>query len=262
MKIRKVAIIALTVAAAGAIGLTTVGVASASADSQPAPGGSGKLVLIDAATDKQGALDALAFMNPAKDGDKATNVSFDPYASPTYNSSDWSVATDGDSPLPSVTGDAAGGNDVDATIKFTHEENSSYSLGGSLETEVGFNLAGVVDAGLSVKISAGHTWESAVKTGEELWVTAKPGKTVWVEQSTTTATISGQFQFNYQGNEYVIKNVSITQPSSKVAAGVPTVNYRVEEMSSTKAGAAANTVGGVKPITELPGLMHYIGQGH
>ena len=260
MKIRRMATLGIAILAAGAIGMTLVGVASATAHTAPqttAANGAGQLIMIDAATDKDAAIDALKLYPDA------THRSFTPYGDPSYAQTGWTPVTDENGhPIPSITGNAKTGQKITERLTISHEESSSYSLGGSVETSVGFDLAGVVDAELSLKFTGNHTWSSSASDSQGIWITADPGKTVWIEASSSTATYSGDFQFDSDGNHYLVKNVKITQPAAPAAANVSPINYRIMQVNSTVTGQAADTTGGLKAINALPGLQSYINNGH
>jgi len=100
-------------------------------------------------------------------------------------------------------------------------------------------------------------------TTKGIYVTAKPGKTVWIEAATGMASYTGDFAFTSDGVHYVVKNVTITQPAAPDADSLATTSYRVMQVdSATQAGLPADTTGGVAPINSLPVLQNYIDQGH
>jgi hypothetical protein len=126
----------------------------------------------------------------------------------------------------------------------------------------GFDLAELVDAELSVKFTANHTWESSSADSQGIWVTAKPGKTVWIEASTSTASYTGDFAFASNGARYEVDNVTITQPASPTTDAMAVTNYRVMEVNSTDVGVPANLKGGLARLNALPRLSRYIAAGH
>ena len=52
--------------------------------------------------------------------------------------------------------------------------------------------------------------------GQTISITAEPGKTVWLEENVSTATITGDFTFDVNGTRYEVDNVTFTQPASPV----------------------------------------------
>jgi hypothetical protein len=218
----------------------------------------GQMVVIDAATDKGQAVSALKLF------ESATDRSFTPSAAPQYQQTTWAPVTDADGqPASSVSGNAKTGQSMTQRINVTHETSSSWSLGGSIEQSVGFDLVEAVDAEMSVKLTANHSWESSSSDSQGIWVTAKPGKTVWIEAATSMASYTGDFAFTSNGMHYLVKNVTITQPAAPDADAFASTSYRVMQVDSvSQAGLPADTTGGVTPINSLPALQNYIGQGH
>jgi len=217
----------------------------------------GQMVVIDAPTDKGQAVSALKLF------ESATDRSFTPSAAPQYQQTKWAPVTDANGDTSSVSGNARTGQSITQKIDVTHETSSSWSLGGSIEQSVGFDLVEAVDAEVSVKLTANHTWDSSTSDSQGIYVTAKPGKTVWIEAATGMASYTGDFAFTSDGVHYVVKNVTITQPAAPDADSLATTSYRVMQVdSATQAGLPADTTGGVAPINSLPVLQNYIDQGH
>lgn len=67
-------------------------------------------------------------------------------------------------PASSVSGNAKTGQSMTQRINVTHETSSSWSLGGSIEQSVGFDLVEAVDAEMSVKLTANHSGSRAPRT--------------------------------------------------------------------------------------------------
>jgi hypothetical protein len=217
----------------------------------------GQMVVIDAATDKGQAVSALKLFG------SATDRTFTPSAAPQYQQTKWAPVTDANGDTSSVSGNARTGQSITQKIDVTHETSSSWSLGGSIEQSVGFDLVEAVDAEVSVKLTANHTWDSSTSDSQGIYVTAKPGKTVWIEAATGMASYTGDFAFTSDGVHYVVKNVTITQPAAPDADALATTSYRVMQVdSATQAGLPADTTGGVASINSLPVLQNYIDQGH
>ena len=258
MNVRKIAIIATATAIVAGIGAASIGVATAGTTSTRAlDAAPGQITVINAATDPQGAVEALKLY------DDATDRSFTPTGTPTYSQTKWGPVTDMDgNPAPVVIGNSKTKQSVTERLEIKHETSSSWSLGGSIETSMGFDLAELVDAELSVKFTANHTWESSSADTQGIWVTAIPGKTVWIEASTSTASYTGNFEFTSNGARYEVDNVTITQPAAPTTDAMAVTNYRVMEVNSGQIGLPANTTGGLKALNALPRLGAYIADGH
>ena len=260
MNVRTFARIGTAIVAAGVIG--TLGVGLAQADStavDPNAGivaGSGHLVVIDATKDEDAAVNLLTHYKDSPDH------TFIPDGQPTYGQSDWQPATfaDGTTGIPGIAGSAT--DKISMVLSVKHTESSSVKIGGSVETSFGYDLAGVVDTELSFKFSGGHTWDSSTTDTAQIWATALPNKAVWIEASTSEATFTGDFRFGYEGNEYLVKNVTITQPAAQNANGTAVTNYRVEEADFNAVNVPTNLRGGMFNVNQAPQLKSYISNGH
>jgi hypothetical protein len=239
-------------ASVGTVQATSLAAAAPALSASP-----GQLVTIDAKTDPTDALDALKLY------EDATDRSFTPTTDPTFAQTKWSPVTDlNGTPAPSVTGNAQTGQAVTERLDVKHENSASWSIGGSVENSIGFDLAGIVDVELSMKFTASHTWESSTTDSEGIWVTALPGKTVWIEAANSTATFTGNFAFTSDGVRYLVNNVTITQPASPDTDTMTSTTYRVMEVNSASLGLPRDTTGGFTPLQELPKLQKLIGSGH
>jgi hypothetical protein len=258
MNIRKITIVGIGTALVASIGAASIGIAAAGTTSTRALNAApGQITVVNAATDPQGAVQALKLY------EDATDRSFTPTASPTYSQTKWGPVTDMDgNPAPVVIGNSKTKQSVTERLEVKHETSSSWSLGGSIETSMGFDLAELVDAELSVKFTANHTWESSSADTQGVWVTALPGKTVWIEASTSTASYTGNFEFTSNGARYEVDDVTITQPASPTTDAMAVTNYRVMQVDSGQIGLPADTTGGLKPMNALPRLGAYIAAGH
>jgi hypothetical protein len=260
MNIRTIARMGTAILAAGVIGTFAVGMAQADSTAvDPNAGvvaGSGHLVVIDATTDKDAAVNLLTHYKDAPDH------TFIPNGQPTFGTSDWQPATfaDGKTGIPGVAGSATDKISLELSVK--HTESSSVKIGGSVETSFGYDLAGVVDTELSFKFSGGHTWDSSTSDTAQIWATAMPNKAVWIEASTSTATFTGDFRFSYGGNEYLVKNVTITQPAAPTVGGQAVTNYRVMEADMNAVNVPTNLRGGLFNVNDAPQLKSYIAGGH
>lgn len=246
---RPIALVGLAAVAIGTLAATSIGIAEAATGSAP-----GQMVVIDATADPAGASTALKLYGGA------SNATFTPSAAPVYSSTGWSPVYDATGqPAPTVSG---GTTAVSETILISHDHDTSWSVGGSLEVSAGFDLLESVDAELSAKITANHTWTASDGDGQSIKITALPGKTVWLEENVSTATITGTFTFDVNGTRYEVENVTITQPASPATGTKAAAAYRVMEQPSGAIGLPANTAGGLKPISSLPKLQDYIANGH
>ncbi|VXC27462.1 conserved exported hypothetical protein [Microbacterium sp. 8M] len=244
--------LALAVGSAAAIALIAAGGLTAANAATTA--GAGSLVIIDAKTDANGAADAMKLYGGA------SNSRFTPTAAPVYAQTGWSPVYDYKGELaPSVTGKPD--QPMQETVTVSHAHNTSWSLGTSLTTTAGFSVLDAVNSELSATFTAKHTWSASDGDGQSITVNAEPGKTVWLEENVSTATITGDFTFDVDGTHYEVDNVSITQPASEATGTKAAAAYRVMEQPSTSLGLPANA-GGIMPISSIPKLQQYIAQGH
>jgi hypothetical protein len=252
------------VTAALAVGATSLGIAAASTTSTAAS--RGQLVVIDARSDQASAIEALKLYKDAADR------SFTPTGTPTFSNTDWGPAQarkanpDGRFPIaPSVSGGEPGSDTkTTETIDVSHEATSGWSLGGSLEASLGMDLLGAVDAEVSTKFTANHTWETGFRDYQSIEVTADPGKTVWVEMSNSEETFTGNFTFAANGIRYEVDNVSFTEPVSDDQSGdsIDSTTYKVVEVDSSSINVSPSQAGHENAITALPKLQQYIAAGH
>ncbi|MBV9592708.1 MAG: hypothetical protein JO147_02760 [Actinobacteria bacterium] len=268
MNTRIIVIGSSVIAAALAVGATSLGVAAAGTTSTHSAVGAsrGQIVVIDATQDKDSAVNALKLFRDASDR------SFTPTGAPVYSNTSWAPAQgtipdkSGNYPVaPSVSGGEPGSGSVTTnTIDVSHESNSSWSLGGSIEESVGFNLMDIVDVELSAKFTANHTWENGFRDFQSIEVTADEGKTVWVESSNSDATYTGNFAFNAGGIHYEVDNVSFTQPVSDDQSGdsINSTMYKVVEVDSSAIHVTPSQAGHTNAIDSLPKLQQYIAAGH
>jgi hypothetical protein len=218
----------------------------------------GQVVSIDGASDPADAIEAL------KNYQNATDRSFTPTTAATFAHSTWGpvYGTDGTTPAPAVSANENANHPSGQRLDITHQETSSWSLGGSIQGTVGFNLAGIIDQELSVKFTANHTWDSNTTDSQSIYAQAAPGKTVWIEASTGTASYTGNFAFTSGGVRYQVNNVTITQPASSDVDAMSNTSYRVMEISNVNAGVSPQAPSGLKTISKLPMLQQYINSGH
>ena len=250
---RPLVLVGISAAVLAALAGTGVGIAAAAtASSNPTT-----VKIIDAKTDPAAAQAALALYSGA------TNTDFTPTSAPVYSSTGWGTVYDADGQAAqSVTGNAQTGQSVSESITVSHEQGSSWSLGGSLEISGGVNILDVVDAELSATVTANHTWDSSDSDGQTIRITAVPGQTVWLESNISTGTVTGNFTFDVNGTRYEVDDVTITQPASPVTGTKAASAYRVMQRTATEVGLPANTAGGLHPINTLPLLKDYIAQGN
>ncbi|TWP32860.1 hypothetical protein [Leekyejoonella antrihumi] len=217
----------------------------------------GQVVTIDGATDPADAIEAL------KKYQDATDRSFIPTADPTFAHSSWAPVDDETGQeAPSVSTDPGAQHPTAEMLTVAHQETSSWSLGGSVQETVGFNLAGIISQELSVKFTQKQTWTSDTTNNQSITIQAAPGKTVWIEASTGTASYTGNFVFTAGGVRYQVNNVTITQPGSADVDAMSNTSYRVEEVNNTTAGVSPTAASGKKAISKLPKLRAYINHGH
>jgi hypothetical protein len=246
--------LALVAGSAAAIALiATGGLAAAHAATTGAAAGS--LIIIDAKTDPGSAADAMKLYGGASD------ATFTPTGAPVYAQTGWGPVYDADNQLaPAVTGQP--NQPMQESVAISHVHNTSWSLGTSLTTTVGFSVLDAVNSELSATFTAKHTWSASDGDGQTITATAIPGMTVWIEENVSTATITGDFTFDVNGTHYEVDHVSITEPASATTGTKAAAAYRVMQQSSTSLGLPADTAGGVMPINSIPKLRGYIAQGH
>lgn len=259
MKIRRITTIGMAVLAAGAIATTTAGLAAASDVAAPAPG---QVVVIDGNADPGTANDALKLFPTDEDTITKDHATFTPTTDPTYGAAAWKIAQYRDSKGNLVDVPAIIGGTEEQGLKVTveHTESATATVGGSLEIGRGIDLAGVVDAELSFKFTASHSWESESTTKQGIWFHAKPGKTVVLMTRDNTATFTGDFQWDINGVHYVVKNVTITQPAAAADAadGTSPTNYLVKEYDNTQTGATTAGAGSTENVAALPQLKQLV----
>ncbi len=246
--------ILIATAALAAIGAGTAGVAAAAVSTTSAS--PGQAVVIDGQTDQADAVAALKLYP------NASNRSFTPIGAPSYSQSNWQPVKGPDGQTAgSVSGNTKTGQPGVAKITTSYEESSSVSLGGSAEVTLGFDLPGIVDAELSAKFTANHTWSSSYTDSQSIQVTADPGKTVWIEVADNTVSYTGNFSFDSGGVHYEVDNVTINQPGSAQGGTIDSAIYRVRQIDSSQIDLPANA-SGVVPLSALPRLRQYIAAGN
>lgn len=256
MNTRRIITIGAMLVTAAGLTAASMGVAAAATNTTLADDNA---IVINAAVDPTDAQQALAGYQAA------TNQQFTITAGPTYSHTPFALVTNQDgTPAASVTGNAKTHQSVEEILSVEHQDSASWSIGGSVEASVGYDLAGIVDAEVSGKISTTDSWESSSTDSQDVWVTALPGKTVWIEASNQVVSFTGTFTFtDPYGRNYEIDNVTITQPASPNGDRFAGTTYKVEEVNSTVgAGLPADTTGGMKPINELPVLQDHIAAQH
>ncbi len=264
MKIRRITTIGLAVLAAGAIAATATGLASAAEQASATPG---TVVIVDAQSDPQAAKDAMSHFPMGEEEVAKDHATFIPTTDPTYGASGWKIAQYRDRNGNLVDVPAIIGGSAAQGLKVTteHTEEFSATVGGSIELSRGFNLVGVVDAEVSVKFTASHTWSNEAATSQGIWFHAAPGKTVVLMARDSTATFSGTFQWKSDGVGYVVKNVEITQPAAAAnsANGTSPTNYLIKEYNTAQvAPAALASKNSIAAVNSLPKLQELVNTVH
>ena len=221
---------------AGAAGLTlgTVGIAAAATPAAPtaaaaAAAAAGPVTVINSVTDPAAAAAAL------KQFDTATNKAFTPSGDPTFADTGWA----------SPTGTSAQENDgtsgtAQMIVSLTNTLSSSWSVGGSLGVEAGAGALGFANASVSLKLTAGHNWETTVSDTETITANVDPGKMVWILESHSQATYTGTYTFTAaDGINYQVTNVTITKPASRDGNPLTAASYRLVEAPAQHSTTAA-----------------------
>lgn len=223
-------------------------VAYAASDDNPA-------VTIDAASDPTAAGNAMKLFPTA------TDKSFSASDNPVYSLTNWQLASDS-----SVNNPPNAKTDMTKTLKITHTEDFSLSVGGSVGTEVTVSALGFADSKIGVKFSADHVWTTGVTESEEVQVTAVPGKSVWILAAHTQAVVTGDYTFTADGTTYHINNVTITQPAATPGGNSDTATvFYAKEAAITQAFAGTGIAStdlpsGLVPISKTPALRRLTAQ--
>jgi hypothetical protein len=192
-------------------------------------------VVIDASKDVTAANTAMALF-PA-----ATDKSFTTVGSPSYSQTGWELAS-----TSTLNNPPTSKEDLTKEYTATHTETSSWSLGGSVSSSAGLSALGFANAEVSVKFTANHEWATENTDSEQVTVTAKPGKVVWVVASHTQVSFTGDYTFTADGTQYEVRNLTITEPAADPATGGDT-------HSSTTYMAVERDYGTVHPTATSTG---------
>lgn len=239
----------VAVLAVAGFAVTGLGVAHATGTSDAAPG---EVVVIDGNTNPAGAKAALDLYGTS------TDASFTPTVQPTYTTVDFHRAVGPDNaPLPVVIGD---GKTAQGLV-VSHQETNTWSLGGSVQVSLGFDLLGAIDASVSEKFTGSHSWTTGTSDSETVSITPALGKTAWLEVQDSNVTFTGDFDFTANGIRYNVDNVTITQSAAPGLDTNSAATYRVEEMDTKNTGAPNGLTGKVD-LAKLPKLQAYISAGH
>lgn len=161
---------------------------------------SGTPVAIDASKDPQQAGDAMSHW------DQATNKQFVLTSNPLYTNS------------PTLSGDAQYTPKTDGPEQYSlnveHDYSSQWSVGGSFSAETKLGIIGFANASLAVTVTASHEWTTEHDENQGVTATVDPGYRGWIQMYTGQVTITGNYSFTYNGTDYQINNVTITEPDN------------------------------------------------
>jgi hypothetical protein len=161
-------------------------------------------VVIDAVTDPAGAANAMALWPTAPKESQSFTATTNPVYSatqPTTVSNHYQV--------PAKWPNAESFS-FDSTLSTT----SGWSIGGSVGMETTLSALGFANASVSITFTASHEWDTTSSNSQTIGFEISPGYIGWVEGSTGQVTFTGDFAFTADGTDYVVKNVTITNPGS------------------------------------------------
>jgi hypothetical protein len=184
---------------------------------------------IDAATDPDGAAQAMQLWPDA------TSKNFSATSNPIYTSTQ-----------PATISDAyqvpANQKDPQYTVLDVQQTTtSSWSIGGSVGSEITLDALGFANASVSVTFTAGHQWSTSHTNDQSITVEVLPGYIAWITGSKGQATFTGDYAFTAQGTDYTVRNVTVTFPAAADAGPLTAYTYFVVDQQLPPAEAAALT---------------------
>jgi hypothetical protein len=158
--------------------------------------------VIDAATDPADANTAMALWS------NATNKQFTPTTNPVYSATQPQIVSS------RYQVPATWKNPESFSFNSTQTTTSGWSLGGSVGAETTLGVVGFANASVSVEFTAKHEWDTTSTDSQTIEFDIPPGHIGWVTGSTGQVTYTGDFAFTANSTNYVVKNVTITNPGS------------------------------------------------
>lgn len=161
-------------------------------------------VVIDAVTDPGPAATAMALWPTASEGSQ----SFTATTSPVYSATQPQIVSSRYE-IP-----ATWPNPELCSFESTLSNTSGWSIGGSVSAETTLSALGFANASVSITFTDSHEWDTTFSNSQTIAFEISPGNIGWVEGSTGQVTFTGDFAFTADGTDYVVKNVTITNPGS------------------------------------------------
>jgi len=158
--------------------------------------------VIDAATDPNDANTAMALWSTA------TNQKFTPTTNPMY------AATQPQIVSSRYQVPANWKNPESFSFNSTQSTTSGWSLGGSVGAETTLGIVGFANASVSIQFTANHEWDTTSSDSQTIGFDIPPGHIGWVTGSAGQVSYTGDFAFTANGVNYVVKNVTITNPGA------------------------------------------------
>lgn len=168
-----------------------------------APLTSGSPLVIDASKDPQAAGDAMAHWNDPGTTNKAFALTSNPIYGPTPMTSSNAYCLP-----PDYT------NPEQKEFAVEHDYSSQWSISGTLSAETKLGIIGFANASLQVSVTAGHEWTTEHDENEQVTANIDPGYTDWIQMYAGEATITGDYSFTWNGTDYQVNNVTITEPAN------------------------------------------------
>ena len=168
-----------------------------------APLTSGSPVVIDASKDPQGAGDAMAHWDDPGTTNKEFALTSNPKYTPTPTISSTSYCLPPDYP-----------NQEQKGFALEHDYSSQWSISGTFSAETTLGIIGFANASLQVSVTAGHEWTTEHDEDEQVTANIDPGYNDWIQMYAGQVTITGDYSFTWNGTDYQVDNVTITEPAN------------------------------------------------
>ena len=206
------------------------GVTVIPAGPSPSPSltGGNPSVNIDAATDPDGAAQAMQLWP------NATNTNFSATSNPIYTSTQPEVLSSAYQVPPGYPAQST-------SYAVSQTNSSSWSIGGSVGAETTLSALGFANASVSVTFTASHRWTTSQTNTQTIAIEVEPGYESWITGSQGQATFTGDYTFTAQGTDYTVRNVTVTFPAAADAGPLTAFTYFVVSQKLDSAVAATLT---------------------
>jgi hypothetical protein len=195
-------------------------------------------IVIDAVTDPDRAAAAMALWPTASEGSQ----SFSATTSPVYSATQPQVVSSRYE-IP-----AKWHNAELCSFESTLSNTSGWSIAGSVGAETTLSALGFANASVSITFTDSHEWDTTFFNSQTIAFEISPGNIGWVEGSTGQVTFTGDFVFTANGTNYMVKNVTITNPgSADCGPDAAFTYYAVIQPLSTSAADAITRPGLAEP---------------